>query len=78
MSVLRRATKGNRQTQGRQCGEGTEFGLMLLPAKECRATPWTAGSCEKLESNHGMVTPSEPSTGSNPANTLISDSGLQH
>lgn len=77
-SVLRRARKGNRQTQGRQCGEGTEFGVMLLPATECRGTPWVAGSYKELESNRGMVTPSEPSRGSSPASTLISDSGLQH
>lgn len=49
---------------------------MLLPAKDCQGTPRIADSCEKLESNHGMDTPSEPSRGSNPANPLISDSGL--
>lgn len=75
-SVLRRVRKGNRQTQRRQCEEGAEFGVMLLPAKDCQRTPQIVGSCEKLESNHGMDTPSEPSRGSNPANPLISDSGL--
>lgn len=47
-SVLRRVRKGNRQTQRRQCEERAEFGVMLLPAKECQGTPWIAGSCEQL------------------------------
>lgn len=66
-SVPRLVRKGNRQTQRRQCEEGAEFGVMRLPAKDCRQRTQIVGSCEK-ESNHGMDTPSEPSQRVNPAN----------
>ena len=47
-----------------------EIRVMLLQAKKCRRLP---ANHQKLGEKHGTESPSQPSGGANPANTLILD-----
>ena len=44
--------------------------VMLLQAKECRGLP---ENLQKLEEGHGVDSSSQPTKGTDPDNTLISD-----